>query len=344
MSKKNFDKMMTYLDEQMKRLPNLASKYMGLTMPFPQSTTLRNRVMETIESLMQYDTDVCIAAHFNKDEAGEIEYKEIIFLGNDYPHLKKIIDFMKGQEINLSIKNTSILYREFTADLNVHLKGTHSTITSLNDLFARVEIHMDIMEVGMGYEYENKQGNTDIIHYCCYKDDDEGKELGYQLFIKSLDFYAKKLLADGFGLGYPAVDSKIKIMDASCTMCFYRDYYYIAGAHISLKRAMEQAHWQLCEPWMEISMTCKKLYFEGNALFRKVDSLHILEEKEDCRLSFKSRLSAVIDFLEEFHNNNKDISNFHMKMNSYVPIEENTRLTDKFKIIYDVHEWKDEMR
>ncbi|MEK3949657.1 elongation factor G [Paenibacillus sp. FSL H7-0703] len=341
--KYNFDNMIRYLNDQMELLPNLESKYMGLTMPFPQQTALRNRIIESIEALIKYDQDVCIALHLNQADDRSIEYKKIILIGNDYLHLKRIIDFMERQHIKLNIKDTCILYREYTADLNIHLKGNHSRITSLNDLFAGVEIHIDHIQAGMGYKYENKQVDEDIIHYCCHKDDEEGKELGYQLFIKSLDYFSKKLLAEGFVLGYPAVDSKIKIMKASCTKCFYRDYYYISGAHISLKNAMLKADWQICEPLMQIHMTCNKLYFEGNSFFREVENIYIFEDKEDCKLSFKSRLSTIIEILEEMYDHKKDVLDFHMKLDSFVPIEDDTQLKEKFKVIYDIDKWKDEL-
>ncbi len=259
-------------------------------------------------------------------------------------HLKKIADFMKRQDIKLDIKDTCILYRECTADLNINLKGNHSRITSLNDLFAGVEIHIDHLEAGMGYQYENKQVKEDIIHYCCHKDDEEGKELGYQLFVKSLDYSSKKLLAEGFVLGYPAVDSKIKIMKASCSMCFYRDYYYINGAHVSLETAMLEAAWQICEPLMQVHMTCNKLYFKGNSFFSGVENLCILDEDEDnCKLSFKSILSTIIDILKEMYNQKKDVSDFHMELDSYVPVEDVTQLKEKFKVIYNIDKWKDEL-
>ncbi|MBU9706031.1 elongation factor G [Paenibacillus sp. AK121] len=259
-------------------------------------------------------------------------------------HLKKIADFMKRQDIKLDIKDTCILYRECTTDLNINLKGNHSRITSLNDLFAGVEIHIDHLEAGMGYQYENKQVKEDIIHYCCHKDDEEGKELGYQLFVKSLDYFSKKLLAEGFVLGYPAVDSKIKIMKASCSMCFYRDYYYINGAHASLETAMLEADWQICEPLMQVHMTCNKLYFKGNSFFSGVENLCILDEDEDnCKLSFKSILSTIIDILKEMYNQKKDVSDFHMELDSYVPVEDVTQLKEKFKVIYNIDKWKDEL-
>ncbi|MDG0054874.1 hypothetical protein MMB75_14420 [Paenibacillus sp. P2(2022)] len=59
---------------------------------------------------------------------------------------------MKRQDIKLDIKDTCILYRECTADLNINFKGNHSRITSLNDLFAGVEIHIDRLEAGMGFD------------------------------------------------------------------------------------------------------------------------------------------------------------------------------------------------
>ncbi|MGV6935224.1 elongation factor G [Paenibacillus sp. CMM36] len=341
--KYNFDNVMLYLHDQMKLLPNLESKYIGLTMPFPRQVALRNRVAESIETLIAYDEDVCIAVHFNQSAAGAIEYEKIIFIGIDYLHLKRIADFMKRQDINLNIKDTCILYRECTADLNINLKGNHSRITSLNDLFAGVEIHIGHLEAGMGYQYENKQVNEDIIHYCCHKDDEEGKEHGYQLFVKSLDYFSRKLLAEGFVLGYPAVDSKIKMMKASCSMCFYRDYYYISGAHISLRTAMQQADWQICEPLMQIQMTCNKLYFEENSFFRGVENRCILKDEDDYKLSFKSRLSSIIDILGEMYDHKKDVSDFHIELNSFVPIEDDTQLTEKFKVIYDIDKWKDEL-
>ncbi len=313
-------------------------------MPFPRQAALRSRIIASIETLKAYDEDVCIAVHFNQSDAGTIEYKKIVFIGTDYLHLKKIADFMKRQDIKLDIKDTCILYRECTADLNINLKGNHSRITSLNDLFAGVEIHIDHLEAGMGYQYENKQVKEDIIHYCCHKDDEEGKELGHQLFVKSLDYFSKKLLAEGFVLGYPAVDSKIKIMKASCSMCFYRDYYYINGAHVSLETAMLEADWQICEPLMQVHMTCNKLYFKGNSFFSGVENLCILDEDEDnCKLSFKSILSTIIDILKEMYNQKKDVSDFHMELDSYVPVEDVTQLKEKFKVIYNIDKWKDEL-
>ncbi|MGR6763056.1 elongation factor G [Paenibacillus sp. ALE3] len=341
--KYNFDNVMLYLHDQMKLLPNLESKYIGLTMPFPRQAALRSRIIESIETLKAYDEDVCIAVHFNQSDAGTIEYKKIVFIGTDYLHLKKIADFMKRQDIKLDIKDTCILYRECTADLNINLKGNHSRITSLNDLFAGVEIHIDHLEAGMGYQYENKQVKEDIIHYCCHKDDEEGKELGYQLFVKSLNYFSRRLLAEGFVLGYPAVDSKIKIMKASCSMCFYRDYYYINGAHVSLKTAMLEADWQICEPLMQVHMTCNKLYFEGNSFFREVENLYILKDEDDCKLSFKSRLSTIIGVLEEMYDHKQDVLDFHMELDSYVPVEDVTQLKEKFKVINNIDKWKDEL-
>ncbi|MDP1510632.1 elongation factor G [Paenibacillus ottowii] len=341
--KYNFDNLMLHLKDRMKLLPNLESKYMGLTLPFPQEKVLLNMIIESIKRLIEHDEDVCIAVHFNQSDDGAIQYNKIIFIGNDYLHFKRIINFMNRQHIKLDIKDTCILYRECTADLNINLKGNHSRITSLNDLFAGVEIHIDHLEAGMGYQYENKQVKEDIIHYCCHKDDEEGKELGYQLFVKSLDYFSKKLLAEGFVLGYPAVDSKIKIMRASCSMCFYRDYYYISGTHISLKIAMQEVDWQICEPLMQVHMTCNKLYFEGNSFFRGVENLCILQEEGFYKLSFRSRLSTIIDILEEMYNHEEDVSDFHMKLDSYVPVEDVTQLKEKFKMINNIDKWKDEL-
>ncbi len=68
---------MLYLHDQMKLLPNLESKYIGLTMPFPRQAALRNRMIESIETLIAHDGDVCIAVHFNQSDAGAIEYEKI---------------------------------------------------------------------------------------------------------------------------------------------------------------------------------------------------------------------------------------------------------------------------
>ena len=255
--KYNFDNVMLYLKDRMKLLPNLESKYMGLMLPFPQEKALLNMIIESIKRLIEHDQDVCIAVHFNQSDAGTIEYKKIVFIGTDYLHLKKIADFMKRQDIKLDIKDTCILYKECTADLNINLKGNHSS---------------------------------------------------------------------------------------SCSMCFYRDYYYISGAHISLKTAMQEADWKICEPLMQVHMTCNKLYFKGNSFFSGVENLCILDEDEDnCKLSFKSILSTIIGVLEEMYDHKQDVLDFHMELDSYVPVEDVTQLKEEFKMINNIDKWKDEL-
>ncbi|MFS0624923.1 elongation factor G [Brevibacillus sp. 179-C8.2 HS] len=345
-----FDTMMKYvdyLDEQKKLIPDLRSKYIGVTMPFPQTSQLRNKVLESIEKLKACDQDVCIAVYFYHDGNwyNPVEYKSIIFIGNDYPHLKRIIDFMAGEEIKLSINDTCILYKERLADSTRILQGNHSKMTSLNDLFSRVEIQLDMLEVGMGYHYENKQVNEDIIQFTHpeREEDEEGKELGYQLFTRSLDCFTRKVLTKGVLSGYPVVDSRIEIIDASCTMTFHREYYYMDGAHGSLKKAMKKADWQLCEPVMEITLICSKQYFERNSLFREVEDLQVSEERDERRVAFTAKISSVMDYLEAFYHNSEDVSDIHMRINRYVPLEDTALVVDRFAVIYSVSKWKDNL-
>ncbi|TKI57343.1 elongation factor G [Brevibacillus antibioticus] len=343
-----FDTMMKYvdyLDERKKLVPDVKSKYIGVTMLFPQTSQLRNKVLERIEKLKAYDQDVCIAVYF-KDDGNwydPVEYKNIIFIGNDYPHLKRIIDYMAGEEIELNINDTCILYKERLVEGTRHLKGNHSCMTSLNDLFSRVEIQLDMLEVGMGYDYENKQVNEELIHFT-HSDregDEEGKKLGYQLFTRSLDYFSREVLTKGVLLGYPVVDSKIEVINASCTMTFHREYYYLTGAHASLKSAMKTAEWQLCEPVMEIRLTCRNRYFERNSLFREVENLQVSEERDECRVTFTAKISAVIDYLEEFYQNSEDVSDIHIRIDRYVPLEDTAHVVDRFAVQYDITKWKD---
>ncbi|TQR31396.1 elongation factor G [Brevibacillus brevis] len=338
-----FDTMMKYVDYlngRKKLIPDVISKYIGVTMPFPQTSHLRNKVLESIEKLKVYDQDVCIAVYFYHDSIwyNPVEYKNIIFIGNDYPHLKRIIDYMAGEEIELNINDTCILYKERLADRTRILKGNHSKMTSLNDLYSRVEIQLDMLEVGMGYHYANKQVNEELIHFTHSdrEDDEEGKKLGYQLFKRSLDYFSREVLTKGVLLGYPVVDSKIEVIDNSCTMTFHREYYYLSGAHASLKSAMKKAEWQLCEPVMEIRLTCSNRYFESNSLFREIKNLQMSGEWYECRVTFTAKISVVIDYLEEFYQNSEDVSDIHIRIDHYVPLENIAHVVDRFAVIYDI--------
>lgn len=271
--KEQFIKIMDYLDNQIKLLPKLESKYIGISMSFPQSYDKLNMLIKSMERLKEYDNDVCTAVYYNIVDDNSIEYKKIVFLGNDYLHLIKISNFLKKQGFNLSNKDICTIYREYTTDINVNLKGHHSRITSLNDLFSMCEIQIENIDVGMGYKY--KQINQENIDYCCHKDDQEGKELGHEIFIKSLEYNSRRLLAEGFILGYPAIDYRIKLINASCNMCFYREYYYVTGAHMSLKNSMNKANWKICEPLAEINLTCSNNYYKSNLFFKDIENINL---------------------------------------------------------------------
>lgn len=225
--KETFNNFMAWMEEQHNLLPNLNSKFMGISMPFPQTKSEKNKLIESIKKLKDRDREVCIAVKYKQVEKWSCQYKEIVFIGNDYLHLIEIVDFMKEDEIELSIKNICIIYREFTDDFDKNIIGNASIVTSLNDLFSMTEIRLEYINNVLEYKYEDKQIEKSIIEYCCNEGDEEGKNLGYQVFTKALELSSKQVLCEGVLFGYPVTNLKINLIKSSCRMCFYRDYYYL---------------------------------------------------------------------------------------------------------------------
>ncbi|MEW9701953.1 elongation factor G [Paenibacillus sp. SI8] len=340
-----FNEMLKDLDDREKHLPPVQNKYMGLTVPFPQTLELQNQMIESIERLIHHDPEVCIAVHFTSISAINTKYNEVIFIGNDYLHLMSIRDFMKGHGIESSISPSFILYREYADDLNRNFHGKHTRVTSVNDIFSLIEIYMTDLDFGKGYQYENRLPKKDIIHYCACnrKEDEEGKVLGNQLFIQSLSLYSKLLLINGFRWGYPVVDTEVHVLDAKCQVCYYRDYYFILSAMNTLQDAMKRANWRLCEPLMEIRISCTKQYMEENSFINETAHLQWSEDREHCKAFFQVKISNVISCLEEFYSDNQNIFDFNIKMVGYVPVELPTVKCNGFKIINDIGAWKEDI-
>lgn len=330
------------MDEQRRLLPDLNMKYLGAALPFPQSIEQRNGILDRIKRLREHDKDVVIGAHFDLPEDGARKYTDIVFIGNDYLHLQRIRDFMKGQGVKLNLNNPCILYREFTGDIHKTLGGGTSRVTSLNDLYASVEIELKPREIGAGYDFGFKVTDEEIVSYCCHKDDEEGLELGYRLFLKSLECFAIKLQTEGVALGYPLPDCGIEVTKTHCRMCFFRDYYYIAGARGSLMAALKKADWRIYEPVMEMELTCGTAFLEENP-WLDAEKLTIPNIGGDTRkLVLKVRLSAIIAHLEDLHHH-PQVMDLSMRIGGYAPLEENAAPVNRFKIIYDMDQWKEEL-
>lgn len=330
------------MDEQRRLLPDLNMKYLGAALSFPQSIEQRDGILDRIKRLREHDKDVVIGAYFDLPEDGARKYTDIVFIGNDYLHLQRIRDFMKGQGVKLSLKNPRILYREFTGDIHKTLGGGTSRVTSLNDLYASVEIELKPREIGAGYDFGFKAPDEEIVSYCCHKDDEEGLELGYRLFLKSLDCFAIKLQTEGVALGYPLPDCGIEVTKTHCRMCFFRDYYYIAGARGSLMAALKKADWRIYEPVMEMELTCGTAFLEENP-WLEAEELSTLNLGGDTRkLALRSRLSAIVEHLEELHHH-PQVMDLSMRIGGYAPLEENADPVNRFKVIYDMDQWKEEL-
>ncbi|WP_334076896.1 elongation factor G [Paenibacillus sanfengchensis] len=337
-----FDKMTAYLDEQRSLLPDLNMKYLGIALPFPQCNEHRDRVFERIKHLREYDKDVVIGAHFDFAEGGSRKFTSIVFIGNDYLHLRRIHDFMKEQGVELSLKNTCIIYRESTDDIHKKLNGGASRVTSLNDLYASVEVELKPRKLGAGYDFELHVPDQEIVSYCCHKDDEEGLELGSRLFLRSLELYSTKFLSEGVTMGYPVADCGIEVTKMHCRMCFYRDYYYVTGARGSIGTALKKADWQIIEPVMELGLTCSRAYFEENPWLNAGEHVSLRKEGDVCKLTMRSRLSAIMDHLEELHHH-PQIMELSMKIGGYALLEENADPVNRFKIIYDMDQWKKDL-
>lgn len=330
------------MNEQRRLLPDMNMKYLGAALSFPQSIEQRDGILDRIKRLWEHDKDVVIGAYFDLREDGERKYTDIVFIGNDYLHLQRIRDFMKGQGVKLNLKTPRILYREFTEDIHKKLDGGTSRVTSLNDLYASVEIELKPREIGAGYDFGFKAPDEEIVSYCCHKDDEEGLEFGYRLFLKSLECYARKLQTEGVAMGYPLPDCGIEVTKTHCRMCFFRDYYYIAGARGSLMAALKKADWRIYEPVMEMQLTCGTAFLEENPWLEAEEHSTLDLSGDTRKLALRSRLSAIVAHLEELHHH-PQVMDLSMRIGGYAPLEGNADPVNRFKIIYDMDQWKEEL-
>jgi len=172
------------------------------------------------------------------------ETGQTIISGMGELHLEVIVDrLLREFKVGANVGRPQVSYKE-TIKKNVKSEGKYIRQTGGRGQYGHVNLEVEPLEPGSGYEFVNK-----IVGGVIPKE-----------FIPAVDAGVREAMESGVMAGYPVTDVRVTLYDGSFHEVDSSEVAFKIAGSIAFKKAMEKAQPVLLEPIMKIEVVVPEDY------------------------------------------------------------------------------------
>ncbi|MBF0338293.1 MAG: elongation factor G [Nitrospirae bacterium] len=202
----------------------------------PKTKDDRDKLFLSLNKLTQEDPSFKVA--FN-EETGQT-----LISGMGELHLEIIVDrLLREFKVGANVGKPQVAYRE-TIKSNAGAEGKYIRQTGGRGQYGHVEIKLEPLERGKGFEFENK-----IVGGIIPRE-----------YIPAIEAGMREALSSGVVAGYPVVDMKATLVYGSYHEVDSSEMAFKIAGSMALKEAARKAHPVLLEPIMDVEIVTPEDY------------------------------------------------------------------------------------
>ncbi|MBF0607733.1 MAG: elongation factor G [Candidatus Magnetobacterium sp. LHC-1] len=202
----------------------------------PKTKDDRDRLFLSLNKLTQEDPSFKVA--FN-EETGQT-----LISGMGELHLEIIVDrLLREFKVGANVGKPQVAYRE-TIKSSAEAEGKYIRQTGGRGQYGHVEIKLEPLERGKGFEFENK-----IVGGIVPRE-----------YIPAIEAGMREALSSGVVAGYPVVDMKATLVYGSYHEVDSSEMAFKIAGSMALKEAARKAHPVLLEPIMDVEIVTPEDY------------------------------------------------------------------------------------
>ncbi|MCD0481994.1 elongation factor G [Streptacidiphilus sp. ASG 303] len=239
------------------------------------------------------------------------ETGQTIIAGMGELHLEVLVDRMKREfRVEANVGKPQVAYRETIRKGVERIDYTHKKQTGGSGQFAKVQIAIEPLEGGEGYEFVNKVTGGRVP-----------KE-----YIPSVDAGAQEAMEFGVLAGYPMVGVRVTLLDGAYHEVDSSELAFKIAGSMAFKEGARKASPALLEPMMAVEVTTPEDYMGdviGDINSRR-GQIQAMEERSGARVvKALVPLSEMFGYVGDLRSKTSGRASYSMQFDSYAEVPRN---------------------
>ncbi|MCX5212370.1 elongation factor G [Kitasatospora sp. NBC_00240] len=269
----------------------------------PKSKGDQERLGTAIQRLAEEDPSFQV----NTDE----ETGQTIIAGMGELHLEVLVDRMKREfKVEANVGKPQVAYRETIRKAVERIDYTHKKQTGGSGQFAKIQIAIEPIESGEGYEFVNKVTGGRVP-----------KE-----YIPSVDAGCQEAMEFGVLAGYPLQGVRVTLLDGASHDVDSSELAFKIAGSMAFKEGAKKAGPALLEPMMAVEVTTPEDYLGdviGDINSRR-GQMKSMEERHGARVvSALVPLSEMFGYVGDLRSKTSGRASYSMQFDSYAEVPRN---------------------
>ncbi|WP_034089800.1 elongation factor G [Streptacidiphilus albus] len=269
----------------------------------PKSKGDQERLGIAIQRLAEEDPSFQV----NTDE----ETGQTIIAGMGELHLEVLVDRMKREfKVEANVGKPQVAYRETIRKAVERIDYTHKKQTGGSGQFAKIQIAIEPIESGEGYEFVNKVTGGRVP-----------KE-----YIPSVDAGAQEAMEFGVLAGYPLQGVRVILLDGASHDVDSSELAFKIAGSMAFKEGARKASPALLEPMMAVEVTTPEDYMGdviGDINSRR-GQIQAMEERSGARVvKALVPLSEMFGYVGDLRSKTSGRASYSMQFDSYAEVPRN---------------------
>ncbi|MFC5910883.1 elongation factor G [Streptacidiphilus monticola] len=269
----------------------------------PKSKGDQEKLGVAIQRLAEEDPSFQV----NTDE----ETGQTIIAGMGELHLEVLVDRMKREfKVEANVGKPQVAYRETIRKAVEKVDYTHKKQTGGSGQFAKVQISIEPLESGEGYEFVNAVTGGRVPRE----------------YIPSVDAGAQEAMEFGVLAGYPLQGIKVTLLDGQSHDVDSSELAFKIAGSMAFKEAAKKASPVLLEPMMAVEVTTPEDYMGdviGDINSRR-GQIQAMEERHGARVvKALVPLSEMFGYVGDLRSKTSGRASYSMQFDSYAEVPKN---------------------
>ncbi|GJF29277.1 elongation factor G 1 [Kitasatospora sp. NE20-6] len=269
----------------------------------PKSKGDQERLGTAIQRLAEEDPSFQV----NTDE----ETGQTIIAGMGELHLEVLVDRMKREfKVEANVGKPQVAYRETIRKGVERIDYTHKKQTGGSGQFAKIQIAIEPLESGEGYEFVNKVTGGRVP-----------KE-----YIPSVDAGCQEAMEFGVLAGYPLQGVRVTLLDGASHDVDSSELAFKIAGSMAFKEGARKASPAILEPMMAVEVTTPEDYMGdviGDINSRR-GQIRSMDERHGARVvSALVPLSEMFGYVGDLRSKTSGRASYSMQFDSYAEVPRN---------------------
>jgi elongation factor G len=269
----------------------------------PKSKGDQERLGTAIQRLAEEDPSFQV----NTDE----ETGQTIIAGMGELHLEVLVDRMKREfKVEANVGKPQVAYRETIRKAVERIDYTHKKQTGGSGQFAKIQIAIEPIESGEGYEFVNKVTGGRVP-----------KE-----YIPSVDAGCQEAMEFGVLAGYPLQGVRVTLLDGASHDVDSSELAFKIAGSMAFKEGAKKAGPALLEPMMAVEVTTPEDYMGdviGDINSRR-GQIRSMDERHGARVvTALVPLSEMFGYVGDLRSKTSGRASYSMQFDSYAEVPRN---------------------